>query len=55
MQIHIVVQCFEIIDQVSPVVTHPELVKAIWNVVEEDGSVKDNAVSVWSHIPGLPT
>lgn len=55
MQIHIVVQIFEFFEQVSPVVTHPELVKAIWNVVDEDGSVKDNAVSVCSHILGLPT
>ncbi len=30
--------------QVSPMVTHPELVKVVWTVVDEDGSVKDSAV-----------
>jgi uncharacterized protein (DUF362 family) len=32
--------------QVSPMVTHPELVKAVWTVVDEDGSVKDSAVGL---------
>jgi hypothetical protein len=25
-------------------VTHPELIKAVWAIVDEDGSVKDSAV-----------
>lgn len=35
--------------QVDPIVTHPDLEKGIWRVVDEDGSVKDSAVSLYSH------
>ncbi|CAK9877587.1 unnamed protein product [Sphagnum jensenii] len=32
-----------LLEMVSPMVTHPELVKVVWTVVDEDGSVKDSA------------
>ncbi|CAM6048098.1 unnamed protein product [Sphagnum compactum] len=32
-----------LLEMVNPMVTHPELVKAVWTVVDEDGSVKDSA------------
>jgi hypothetical protein len=35
--------------QVGPIATHPDLEKGIWRVIDEDGSVKDSAVSLCSY------
>lgn len=37
------------VPQVGPIATHPDLEKGIWRVIDEDGSVKDSAVSLYFH------
>lgn len=35
--------------QLGPMATHPELEKGIWRIIDEDGTVKDSAVSLYYH------